>query len=407
MPSLSAARNIANRKNGNASTIGQIHKTNADFAMEYTWDTDINSKCCYIYDYYHDDQPDICRGMTYENTTKTMIDAKVMISAYGSLAKDQPELQVMFKPSQIFNFQPGDDLFYMNKYHERYYSDLPVGMYLDAPNRDGVYKKYLICLKDVSSQFQKYFILPVTYQLHWIGWQDGKRIKRKMWSVLRSQSSYNSGLWRDNLVTTRENQDKIFMPLNPISETLKYVTLDSQENQRLIVDIPTENPNVWQVSKIEHIHPFGLHKLTIYQTEFDPHSDYLELDENGRIIAMWADYNKSLQPPVDENPPADESLTCVLSATTPSIKIGGSYRTITAVFSDDGMGKKYKLTKENWSCFIDDEDYTDSDLVTWLETDDNQVKIKLANDRSYLSKILTIVCTVGKSKAHLKLEILS
>ena len=78
MPSLSTARRIASMKNNGAKTIGQIHKENSDFVMLETWDNDEASKVCYIYDYWHDNQKHLNVGMTYENTTKTKIDAKIL-----------------------------------------------------------------------------------------------------------------------------------------------------------------------------------------------------------------------------------------------------------------------------------------------------------------------------------------
>lgn len=190
MPSLETARRIASIKNNGTKMIGQIHKENSDFAMEYTWDSDSASKVCYIYDFQHDDQPHLNVGMTYENTTKTKIDAKILISAYGSLAKDQPELQCMFKPSQKTYFEESDELFYMEEYRKKYnMNDIFVGMYLDYPDKDGIYRKHLICLKDVEKDFQKYFILPCDYKLQFIRKDGEKRIKQEMWCVLRSQSS--------------------------------------------------------------------------------------------------------------------------------------------------------------------------------------------------------------------------
>ena len=50
MPSLQTARRIAHAKNNGAKTIGQIYKEQSDWAMEQTWDNDIQSKICYIYD---------------------------------------------------------------------------------------------------------------------------------------------------------------------------------------------------------------------------------------------------------------------------------------------------------------------------------------------------------------------
>lgn len=111
MPSLQTARRVANAKTNGAKTIGQIYKEQSDWAMEQTWDNDEQSKLCYIYDWKHDDSPNMNIGMTYENTTKTPIDAKILVSKYGSIDKDSPTLQCQFKPSQKEYFTEADELF--------------------------------------------------------------------------------------------------------------------------------------------------------------------------------------------------------------------------------------------------------------------------------------------------------
>ena len=83
MPSLQTARRVANAKNNGAKTIGQIYKEQSDFLMEETFWNDPQSKVCYIYDYFHDNQPELKDHMTYENTPKTRIDAKFIITQYG------------------------------------------------------------------------------------------------------------------------------------------------------------------------------------------------------------------------------------------------------------------------------------------------------------------------------------
>ena len=55
MPSLSTARRIAHAKNNGAKTIGQIYKEQSDWMMEQTFENDIATKTCYIYDHFHDD----------------------------------------------------------------------------------------------------------------------------------------------------------------------------------------------------------------------------------------------------------------------------------------------------------------------------------------------------------------
>ena len=108
MPSLQTARRVANAKNNGAKTIGQIYKEQSDWAMEQTFENDIATKTCYIYDHFHDDfftdehgiTRSLAEGMTYENTNKTKIDAKFIIKSYQSMDKDQVEYYIMFRPSQ-------------------------------------------------------------------------------------------------------------------------------------------------------------------------------------------------------------------------------------------------------------------------------------------------------------------
>ena len=130
MPSLQTARRVANAKNNGAKTIGQIYKEQSNELMEWTWDNDIQSKVCYIYDYFHDDQPDKNVGMTYENTTKTKIDVKFIVKTYQSIDKDQVEYYIQFRPSQKVWFEESDELYYFETdYRQKYgIQDFPIGL---------------------------------------------------------------------------------------------------------------------------------------------------------------------------------------------------------------------------------------------------------------------------------------
>lgn len=407
MPSLQTARRVANAKNNGAKTIGQIYKEQSDFLMEETWESDVVSKVCYIYDFFHDDQPDKNVGMTYENTTKTRIDAKILVSTYGSLAKDQPELQCMFKPSQKEYFDETDELFYMEEYRRKYgIEDIFVGMYLDVPDKKGVYHKHLICLKDIEQNFQKYFILPCGYKLQFIRKDEDKRIKQEIWCVLRSQSSYNNGLWVDRYFTVTENQEIIFLPTNTISDNIGYISKDNESNQRMIIDIPNYGdknwtPNAFKVSKIERANTKGRTKVTLAQSTFDQHSDYIEKDSDGNIIGLWADYYDSNIEPTDPDTPSPAPSTTYgkITASTSTIKVGGSYKTLMLKLYDTDNNEvtdNYSSATFDWTCYIKGNETDDlSDKVTWLNGNlFNQKKIKFADDRSYLNKILVIKCVV-------------
>ena len=162
MPSLQTARRVANAKNNGAKTIGQIYKEQSDELMEWTWDNDIQSKVCYIYDYFHDDQPELKDHMTYDNTTKTRIDAKFIIKTYQSMDKDQVEYYLQFKPSQKTEFSECDELYYFETdYRKKYHNDDFIGMFIDIPDDRGVYHKWIVCRDEPANQFPKYLILPV------------------------------------------------------------------------------------------------------------------------------------------------------------------------------------------------------------------------------------------------------
>lgn len=174
------------------TTLGQQYKSESDMLMDELWWNDPQSKVCYIYDYFHDDQPDLKDHMTYSHTTKTRIDAKFIVKSYQSIDKDQVEYYLQFRPSQKGEFDPKDELYYYEtEYRQRYGSEFPIGCYCDIPDDKGVYRKWLICAAEPANQFPKYLILPINYKLQWVEKNKGTRIKRQMWSVLRSQNSYN------------------------------------------------------------------------------------------------------------------------------------------------------------------------------------------------------------------------
>ena len=415
MPSLQTARRVANAKNNGAKTIGQIYKEQSDWAMEQTWDNDEQSKLCYIYDWKHDDSPNMNIGMTYKNTTKTPVDAKILVSKYGSIDKDSPTLQCQFKPSQKEYFTEADELFYMEEYRQKYHlNDIFVGMYLDVPDKKKVYHRHLICMKDVEQNFQKYFILPCDYFLQWIQTKADKRYKRSMWCVLKSQSSYNSGIWVDNVTASQQNQELLFIPTNEISDTIYYVSEDNNNNQRLIVDIPNysiENwtPNTWVVSKVERVNVRGRTKLTLYQKPFNSNTDYIEKDENGIITGLWANYfdgTAPTDPSTPTTPPS--SITARISASTSTIKVGGSYKNLTVnLFNDsnEDITTEYADATFTWTCSIDNEDWTDK--VTWRAgTEYNQKKVKFPNDSSVIGKILSVKCKIVKDDLSIESEIL-
>lgn len=415
MPSLQTARRIANAKTNDAKTLGQIYKEESDFLMEETWDNSVTSKTCYIYDYFHDDfftdehgiTRSLAEGMTYENTNKTKIDAKFIIKSYQSLDKDQVEYYLMFRPSQPVRFNEGDDLYYYETdFRKRYSATFPIGLWVDLPDDRGVYHKWLICRNEPANQFPKYLILPANYELMWVEKNNEKRIKRRMWCVLRQQMSYTSGVYVDRVFGHTDNQNKLILPMNSITEKFWY-TDDDSKNMRVIVSALMENPTVWKITKCESASPLGLQKLTLYTNFFNEHTDYVNL-ETGE---MYANYFDSEITPIDPSTPTTppSSITAKISASTSTIKVGGSYKNLTVnLFNDsnEDITTEYTDATFTWTCSIDDEDWTDK--VTWrVGTEYNQKKVKFPNDTSVIGKILYVKCEIVKDNLSIKSEILS
>ena len=404
MPSLQTARRVANAKNNGAKTIGQIYKEQSDELMEWTWDNDIQSKVCYIYDYFHDDQPELKDHMTYDNTTKTRIDAKFIIKTYQSMDKDQVEYYLQFKPSQKTEFSEGDELYYFEAdYRKKYHNDDFIGMFIDIPDDKGIYRKWIICKKEIANQFVKFLILPVNYQLMWIETKGQEKIKRKMWCVLRNQNSYNSGIWRDYIFTSQENQNKLILPLNTITEKIWY-TNENSKNMRVLVSAFTENPVAWIISKVETANNLGLQMLTLYQDLFDQNKDYIEKDSDGNIIGLWADYYDSNIEPTDPDTPSPTPSNTYgkITASTSTIKVGGSYKTLTLKLYDadnNEVTDNYSSATFDWTCYIkgnETDDLSEAGVATLIVGSSvfNQAKIKFADDRSYLGKILVVHCCI-------------
>lgn len=406
MPSFETYKRIHSQL---GATVGQVHKTNSDLGMELTWDNDIQSKTCYIYDFFHDDQSELNEAMTYNGTTKTKVDAKFISEKNSFMGKVFMEYYLQFKPTQKVRFDNDDELYYFEaEYKNRYSAAFPIGLYVDIPDDKDTYHKWLIVDKEEGNQFLKYSILPCNYYLTWIEQSVCNSFKRKMWSVLMIQNPLYCEKLVEHQTINGENQCNIWLPLNRITEQMGYINYNGDRtNQRVIVSALADNPNTWKISKVENTHPFGIQKLTISLDRFNPGSDYIERDINGNIKAMWADYfSSSVEPGTENSTSSHSDIYCKITASNQSIKVGGSYRLLTAKFYNKGLDITDNPPSPpiKWRCSIENEDV--SELIDWsLQSDFNKIKIRFPNDRTYLNKILTVCCTAGDIVGEIQLEI--
>ena len=364
------------RVSGSGNTIGQAIKSQSDMLMAATWDRDLQTRDCYIYDYFHDSEKDKYIGLSPQlDNMKKKISAKYIITQYNSLSKDQVEYHIQFKP--------GDDVgldYYDEFFRDKYNSEYPIELYIDIPDESGVYRKWLICSKDLNPQFTKFTILPCNYNFQWI---DGG-YKYSMCGVVRMKNSYNSGVWTDYLTTTVENQDQIWLPMNNISETLYY-------DKRIVISALITKPIVWIITKVENTHPFGVNKFTLSQSKFDANKDYINLITK----EMYADYyDSAIEPTNPTPPPIYTGIYGVVSASgLQKIRYSG-YKTFSvAYYNSDGTIINPPYDAISWSILVDGIDITlDTTAIKIEVLSDTSIKVYCLSE-SFVGKALTVKCS--------------
>lgn len=146
------------------------------------------------------------------------------------------------------------------------------------------------------------------------------------------------------------------------------------------------------------------------QDIFNSHTDYIERDEDGNLIGMWANYwkedNLPINKPIIPEPElAGDYAVIDYAGAEPHIKVNGSYKKITLIYYNSNEELKDQ-TPGDWSYFIDDTDA--SEFVKVLETESpNTIKVKFLGDESYIGKILTIKNTRDNIVGIIHLQIVA
>ena len=283
------------KKYNNVSTIGQQLKIMSDESVQETFDNNIVTKQCYIYDYYHDDQQDMEYGYNpILSKTKIPVKLKFIVKTYKSMAKDDPEYHIMFEPNVWNSMSCKPDWFVKN--YQRFGVEFPVGLFVDIPDDRGIYHRWLVMYSEIANQFPKFGVLKCNYKFQWVENDGVYRHKRQMWGVNSSQSSYTSGVWRDYKTQTFDNQDKFYLPWNMISTELRHDT-------RLCISMLQREPWTYIITKVDNTTPKGIITFTVKQDKFEPLHDYVQLNPNEPDYGdMYSDLLESdVVPCINEN----------------------------------------------------------------------------------------------------------
>ena len=400
MPTFSSyRRNVLH----NGNTIGEQRAKEAQKIVDDTWNSDSSSVIGYLYSIEYDDEPTENRGLHPQNSkTKIPVNIKYIINSYQSLDKDNVDYRIQFRPDEnLEELVP----YYRKLFEDKAWAEFPIGLYIDIPDEKNVYCRWLIVAnanRD-NRDFPNYSILKCDFRFQWV--YDGKLYEQ--WGVGRSQNSYNSGVWRDYVVETIENQRKFILPFNDDSVNIFY-------NQRFIISAPTPHPTAWRITKVESNNPMGIMKFTLAQDQFDEHTDFIEKDEHGRVVGMWADYYATKNAPVEDLKDTEilsidndgDYSEITYSGVDPYVKIKGLYKTLTIKYYNSNELLKNQ-TVGDWSFNIDGVDASELIDVKIDETKPNAIKIKFLGDEKYLNKILLVSNDRDSIHSELELKILA
>ena len=404
MPSLGTMKKVYQ----NVGSHGQQLKAMADEVMQQTFDLDIQTKQCYIYDYYHDDQFD--EGLSGYNPalsqTKIPVKLKFIVKAYKSAAKDDPEYHIMFEPD-VWNSMSCKPRWFVDEY-EKLGIRFPVGLLCDIPNDRGVYQKWLIFYDEDANQFPKFGVMKCNYLFTWIKDDGIHRYKRKMWGVERTQNSYTSGTWQGDKMNVLDEQGKFWLPWNKISSEVKH-------DQRLFISMIQDEPFVYKVSKIKNTAPKGIITVTVEQTQYDPDKDYVDNDPKSPTYGeMYADYYSSTVVPEEQVKVNNYKLS--IEAKTYSVRINGGTKVLYAKLLDhDGNDiiNNIDSSKLKWSFSFKDNEFAEDNLIkidkAYSLEDKNQYKCKFKfnGDETYLGERITVTLALDDLTVLTDLDIVS
>ena len=356
--------------------LGNVHKMQSDMIEEYTWNNEIESRIGYFYDWNHDTHKTQLTDLHPEQDEyKVPMDIKYIVASKQTMAKDAITYHLQLRPSQkcVVNY-------YEEEIGNRYSADYPVGLYVDIQDSKGIWNRWLVCATaNINDpQFPNFEILRCDYVLDAIF----DSIQYKIPIVLRSQSSYNSGLWVKYRVETVEDQQQFIIPLNRLTEQVWY-------NKRFLIDakVIQNECRAWHVSKVNRLDLPGCAMITLAQDHFDPEKDYIERDSNGNTIGLWADYYIKPVTPEPYNPSPIPTTGIITCAGTQEIKVGGSYKKFTIEFFDE-EGLPLPFKEGTWSFEIDNVEI--EPIISTSGILANQIKAKLPDNGLWISKIMTV-----------------
>ena len=335
----------------------EMLRMQSNMVIEQTWDRDPNYRRVYVVK--------VNRGVPEVTERHELVDVKFNVDTYQKVGSDEPAYHLQFRHGA-----------------EKRNPDIAVGSYVYMEDEDGEWKWWLILGLDERPAFRQYHIAECNYKLGWV--LDSTIYYHLV--VLRSGSS--GDVDENSYTSTVDGTLSTWMPTTSDSAMIGY-------NQRfLISDERRTTPLAWEVSKIEDTQPFGITKLKMKQTTFDEAHDNADL----MLAGYYATSVKPFEPDIEQELSGTASIA--FSGTKPTVKVGGSYKTFTPVFSTEGTTvAQWLISDENGDVSGDTDNYT-------IEFEGELMKLKVATNYYLIGKVLIVQVVGGDgSTAQVEIEI--
>ena len=336
--------------------MSEMLRMQSNMVVEQTWDRDPNYRSVYVVKVSH--------GLPEVTPKHELIDAKFNVDTYQKVGSDEPAYHIQFRHGA-----------------EKLNTDIGIGSYVYIKDEDGEWKWWLITGLDERPQFRQYHINECNWKFGWI---------------VGGKIYYHLGVLRNGSVTREADENSRTSVVNGNCVVWMATNAETQlirPNQRfLISDKGRIPPLCYAVATISDTLPVGVTKFVMIQNTYDENHDNSEL--------MLAGYYATSVEPTEPDIVTEitNSAAITYSGTAATIKVGGSYKTFTPVFSGEGVTvDKWFVSDENGDVSADTENYT-------IEYDGEKLKLKVAQNYSLISKVL-IIQVVGSDKSTAEISV--
>lgn len=337
------------------ANMSEMLRMQSNMVIEQTWDRDPNYRRVYVVK--------ANSGLPTVTNEHELIDAKFNVDTYQRVGADEPAYHLQFRHGA-----------------EKRNPDIGVGSYVYMEDEDGEWKWWMIVMLDERPSFRQYGIIECNWKFGWI--VDGKIYYHL--GILRNGSTTREA--DENSYTSIVNGNMIcWMATNAETQAIGH------DQRFLISDAGRMPPLCYSVATISDSMPIGITKFVMSQSTFDQIHDNADL--------MLANYYEGSVEPVEPDIEQELSGTAEISysGTKPTIKVGGSWKTFTPVFSVEGTTVFQWLVSDENGDISDDTNYT-------IERDGKLLRIKVGLNYNLIGTVL-VVQLVGSDGSTAKLSV--